>query len=133
MVETTFSQRFAQALERAGFPDERGRQGRLAKIFDVSGETIRKWLNDEGLPELKRYPEFRNLLRVNGEWLFFGNGPMEIGEPAAPYTVAHVETAVPDDVRQLVSLYLELHPVDRKEFLKILTEKVNYIRLYKGT
>lgn len=74
-----FSYRLSQALTAAGIPDDRHRRSWVAKTFNVSVETARKWLSGEAIPATKRIPLIAEKLGVRGEWLLTGRGPMYEG------------------------------------------------------
>lgn len=90
-----FSFRLNQALDEAGLPPKHhGRQVEAAKLFGVSQNAVRKWLEGEVIPELDRLPEIVKKINslvprekpVSELWLAFGRGTMR-GEPSVRLTV----------------------------------------------
>ena len=80
-----FAARLHKACDIAGLPKGRGRRIRLAELFHISGEAVRKWLDGTSIPNTKRIPEIANKLGVRGEWLLTGSGPMtDKPEPGIP-------------------------------------------------
>lgn len=70
-----FSDRMNIALDMSGFPAKgKGRQGSVAKMFGVSQQAARKWLEGESIPDTKRISEIAKKLKVSGEWLITGGG-----------------------------------------------------------
>jgi len=88
-----FSKRLHAACDFAGIVKGRGRRAELARMFGVSGESARKWLEGFSIPDTKRIPEIAKKLGVRGEWLLTGIGPMQeapeqyrdqVAEPRSP-------------------------------------------------
>ena len=52
-----------------------GRQTAVAKIFKISQEAARKWLEGESIPTFERQDQICEWAKVNYEWLMRGNGP----------------------------------------------------------
>jgi len=125
-----FAERLNQACDLAGIPSGRGRRADLARMFNVSGESARKWLSGESIPKSSRVVQIALRLGVNGEWLLTGRGEMRQAESASPtpntepgppiraQSIGEVLDqlrerlrAAPDDVRhevnQLVMRYME--------------------------
>lgn len=73
-----FSQRLHRALDLAGYERGRGRTAALARAYDVSRETARKWLTGLALPELARMIEVATDLGTSFEWLATGRGRPEL-------------------------------------------------------
>lgn len=71
-----FADRFRLALEELGISP--GEQGRLARMFNVSGAAVRKWLEGSAMPTSARIPQIADLLQVNRGWLQYGEGPMRL-------------------------------------------------------
>lgn len=70
-----FAFRLNQALDQAGIPPKgKGRQLKLASLFEVTQEGARKWLEGEGFPDTKRILEIATKLNVNAQWLLSGIG-----------------------------------------------------------
>lgn len=72
-----FSGRLNRALDEYGVPPKgKGRQGAVAKLFQVSQKGARKWLEAEGMPDTKKLPGICEELGVRLEWLLRGEEPM---------------------------------------------------------
>ena len=71
-----FARRLADALSHADIPNDRARIKIVARMFDVSRESARKWLCGETIPKTQRIIEIARTLDVNAEWLFSGRPPM---------------------------------------------------------
>lgn len=68
-----FSKNLNQALDQLGWP-QRGRIATLARVMGgLAPASVRKWLNGEGLPEVKRLGELSRLTNKSVEWLLTGN------------------------------------------------------------
>lgn len=79
-----FSERLNSALDQIGVPPKgRGRQGRVAKMFDVSQKGARKWLEGEAIPKTSRLREMAEKLGVSTEWLLTGDGPKRYPDAGA--------------------------------------------------
>jgi transcriptional regulator with XRE-family HTH domain len=77
-----FATRFNLACDRGGIPPKgRGRQRAVGRLFGVSQEAARKWLEGECFPDTKRVPAMARRLGVKAEWLLAGDDPHP-----APYT-----------------------------------------------
>lgn len=70
-----FSNRLNAVLDHAGIPPKgKGRQGVLAKIFNVSDKGARKWIEGESIPSTtKALPAIVERFGVTAEWLLTGN------------------------------------------------------------
>ncbi len=73
-VRQAFAARLRQALEELGYTPRQ--QGRLQRLFGVSGQAVRKWLEGSALPMPSRMPELAHILGVRRAWLQDGEGPM---------------------------------------------------------
>ena len=73
-----FSLRLRDALTADGIEIKRGHVAVVARIFNVSGETARKWLSGQSIPDTKRLPEIAKRLKVSALWLLSGQGPMKM-------------------------------------------------------
>lgn len=80
MVED-FHTRLAIALDAAGFPPGRGRTAALARKYEVSDESARKWLTGEATPTMKKQQAMARDFRVHPEWLIAGLGAMPYVDP----------------------------------------------------
>lgn len=101
-----FSQRLHRALDYAHIPKKRGRPAAVAKLFGVSREAARKWLDAESIPDTKRIPQIARRLQVRAEWLLSGVGPME-------------QTTMNDDLQQLIDTYNAMTETQRQELLAL--------------
>lgn len=70
-----FASRLHEICNERDLPRERGRQSALAKIFALTPNAVRKWLNGEGMPELETVIAIAKWADVNTEWLMSGRGP----------------------------------------------------------
>jgi SOS-response transcriptional repressor LexA len=72
-----FSDRFNEILDKAGIPPKgKGRQGVLAKLFDVSDKGARKWIEAESIPRFAKLTQIVEKFKETGatiEWLLTGN------------------------------------------------------------
>lgn len=72
-----FSNRLNAILDLDHIPEKgKGRQGSLAKIFDVSDKGARKWIEGESIPSLERLIDIVKEFKDTGvtiEWLLTGN------------------------------------------------------------
>lgn len=115
-----FARRLHLALDAAGFEKGRGRTGALAKEFNVSRETSRKWLNALALPELDRMIGLATRTCVAFEWLATGRGEMllpdrmRVGEACPPY--ADPET------QRLVGLIAGMSEQRRRALIQLLQD-----------
>lgn len=70
----SFHDRFLLALEHANLsPQDRGALSSIARLLDVSHQTVRKWLNGDLIP-MRRINEIGKQLKVNPTWLLTGQG-----------------------------------------------------------
>jgi transcriptional regulator with XRE-family HTH domain len=53
----------------------RGRQTQLARLFDVSQQATKKWLDGESLPKTETLNKIAEWAGVNVNWLQQGSGP----------------------------------------------------------
>lgn len=77
-VARGFAERLKLALTRNGIPDERGRAARVARHIEISHVSVKKWLDGQGLPDLKHQVALAQWLKVSFNWLSAGQGNMEI-------------------------------------------------------
>jgi transcriptional regulator with XRE-family HTH domain len=114
-----FARRLHLALDSAGFERGRARTGALAKDFNVSRETARKWLNGLTLPELDRMIGLATRARVAFEWLATGRGEMtlegiRVHDGGAPYA--------DPDTQQLVHLIAGMSDRRRRALIEFLQD-----------
>lgn len=81
---TNFGERLNEALDCAEFPKGRERRKAVSKHFEVSVETVRKWLSGESLPKMERMLEIANHSKIQSEWLANGTGPKLITNASVP-------------------------------------------------
>jgi transcriptional regulator with XRE-family HTH domain len=79
-----FADRLRHTLDRAQFVSGRKRTGALADRYEVSRESVRKWLTGLALPELPRLIELAKDFEVSFEWLATGRGQPQLGVKEAP-------------------------------------------------
>jgi transcriptional regulator with XRE-family HTH domain len=51
-------------------------QGRLSRLFGVTGQAVRKWADGTSMPSSARMAEVARILGVRRAWLQDGEGPM---------------------------------------------------------
>ncbi len=74
IVHDGFTERFTLALDEAGYADHR--QKDLGRLFGVSAQAVKKWLNGESLPTAERAPLVAEILGVRRAWLLDNEQPM---------------------------------------------------------
>lgn len=79
-IRSDFSKRLGWALSHAGVPDGKLRRAAVAKKFNVSVETTRKWLTGLVLPDPWRILAIAEELGVCAEYLLTGKGPRTVFE-----------------------------------------------------
>lgn len=67
-----------KALAEAGY--EGLPQKRLAELFGVSPQAVRKWLHAEAIPKSSRAPGIAKILGVRRVWLLDGELPVRMGD-----------------------------------------------------
>lgn len=87
-ARAAFSARFREALIEAGY--EVAHYAELGALFGVTGQAVRKWLNEEAIPNSSRAAGVAETLGVRRSWLLDGELPMrpvhtDISETASPY------------------------------------------------
>jgi hypothetical protein len=75
-VRALFASRFRQALADAGYGGSR--LSELGLLFGVTGQAVRKWLDEEALPRSSRAGEIASKLGVRRAWLLDGEQPMRL-------------------------------------------------------
>ena len=76
-----FSARLNKVLDENGFPPKgRGRQIALSDLCALSQKGVRKWLEEEGLPERVNLRKITKKFNVRIEWLEYGEGPQSNNE-----------------------------------------------------
>lgn len=105
-VRQAFAERFRKALEDLGLSISE--QSRLRRLFGVSGQAVRKWLEGTSMPTAARMPLVAEALGVRRAWLQDGEGPMRlgIGEAQDPVTGGCSLRLSDYEVRLLVRLRL---------------------------
>jgi hypothetical protein len=116
-----FAARLDKALTYAGIPPDRRRIGRVAKMFEVSKEAVRKWLAGESIPDTKRISDISRKTGVRGEWLLTEQGPMHYGDNCAEEG-GH-EERFPPHVLQLARLIAQAPPEKVQAILVLLGEQ----------
>ncbi|MCX7118119.1 MAG: hypothetical protein NTW94_09530 [Legionellales bacterium] len=70
-----FAERLNKALDLAKIPSKgKGRQTQVARLFHVSQESARKWLEGKSFPDTKRILDIARHLSINAQWLLSGIG-----------------------------------------------------------
>lgn len=73
-LKRDFSNRLHELCNNKEVPVQ-GRQTAVAKIFKISQEAARKWLEGESIPTFERQDQICEWGSVNYEWLMRGKGP----------------------------------------------------------
>lgn len=73
-VRQAFAARFRKALMDIGISPNQ--QARLARLFGLSGQAVRKWVEGQATPTTARMPEVAKILGVRRAWLQDGEEPM---------------------------------------------------------
>ncbi len=123
-----FAARLVYALTSLGY--ESGRQKELGRLFGVSGQAVRKWLEGSALPNTTRMAVVAEVLGVRRVWLQDGEPPMrpqvaEINGAAYDLSgagetdgaVANTPSGtlrIDDDEARLLSAYRLLADTDRE-------------------
>jgi transcriptional regulator with XRE-family HTH domain len=121
-----FAARLNELCGEAGLPAERGRQTRLAKLFEVTPNAARKWLLGLGLPELEVAIRIAKWADVNVEWLLTGRGAKSGDKvPTRALVVDEVlRSGTPAERRELVK-YVE-YRLDNSEVPIAAEAKARY-------
>jgi hypothetical protein len=111
-VRQAFAGRFRKALMELGFsPNE---QTRLQKLFGVSGQAARKWVEGLATPTTARMPEVARILGVRRAWLQDGEEPMRpavgAADEAGTHRKGHQELGLGGDEVRLLAAYRTLTP-----------------------
>jgi len=119
-----FSNRLNAILDKAGIPPKgKGRQGALAKIFNVSDKGARKWIEGESIPTMAKIATIVERFRYTGvtaEWLLTGNESyapnrnedLETKEDTPLYT-AQLFGGLSDEAIEFAKAWQELCPEQR--------------------
>ncbi len=73
-VRAEFAKRLREALNDLGIAHTE--QRRLERLFGVSGQAARKWVEGLSMPTPARLPQVAEALGVRRAWLQDGDGPM---------------------------------------------------------
>lgn len=120
-----FAKRFEQALQESGLNNLP--QYELGKLFDVSAQAVRKWLNAEALPNSSRAPEVAKTLQVRRAWLIDGELPMRdisisLSENAPLYST---EFSLSSQELTMISDYRKLSAPVQKSISQLLINILN--------
>ncbi|MBT4837469.1 MAG: helix-turn-helix domain-containing protein [Methylococcales bacterium] len=101
-VKNEFSKRFKLALKNLGVSENE--QKRLGKLFGVSGQAVKKWIDGQAMPSTSRIPEIARILGVQCSWLQYGfdKQGMTSHETRAEYEV------LSDDERKVIYKFRQL-------------------------
>lgn len=110
---TTFPQRLAIALADGGFPDEYGRNARLARRMDVSAAAVGKWLSGDAVPERANLRTLAKMLHVNEAWLATGEGSPN-------------DMQLSSSELRLIARYREMDERGRNTLLEMADQQVRY-------
>lgn len=113
-VRQAFAGRFRKALMELGVsPNE---QTRLARLFGLSGQAVRKWTEGLATPTAARMPEVAGILGVRRAWLQDGEEPMRpavgmVNEMTGSYRTEGLrEMALSSEEARLLMVYRKLTP-----------------------
>lgn len=80
-----FAKRFNFALDIFGVPPKhQGRSTSVAELFNLTPKGASRWVNGEVLPPTARRKEIAALLRVNFDWLEYGQNQPYVSSERAP-------------------------------------------------
>ena len=104
-IKREFSKRLNQLCDETGIPPKgKNRQAKVGKLFDVSQEGARKWLEAEGLPKFETCLAMALHFNVSVEWLLTERGPKRVAEkPRLAFT--YEEAAAARKVAEIASNY----------------------------
>lgn len=113
-IPSRFADRLAEVCVDLGLPAGRGLYTSFARMFGVTPNAARKWLNGTGMPELARVVAIAARARVNVSWLLQGYGPKRAGSERQDLgrAVADAIDVLPHQVAAEVVDYL-IYRVDR--------------------
>lgn len=118
-----FSRRFNALLDKVGVPPKhKGRQGHLAKIFDVSDKAAWKWCNAKSIPRmivLQQICDHYASANASVEWLLTGN---DIYKPDW-FMRSLTQTQTEPELEPVLEKYLQ-NPLEQDEKSDIKSEHV---------
>ena len=122
-VRQAFAGRFRKALMELGVsPNE---QTRLQKLFGVSGQAARKWVEGQATPTTARMPEVARILGVRRGWLQDGEEPMRpavgTADETGSHRKGHQEMGLSGDEARLLAVYRTLTPELRSALKAVIT------------
>lgn len=124
-VRQAFAVRFRKALMELGIsPNE---QTRLARLFGLSGQAVRKWVEGQAIPTASRMPEVAKILGVRRGWLQDGEEPMRpavgmANEKTGGYRPeGRREAALSGEEARLLAVYRTLPPELRNALKTVIT------------
>jgi len=121
-----FSSRLLIALAELGYHSNE--QNALGKLFGVSGQAVKKWINGESTPSTARMPAIASTLGVRRAWLFDGEGAMReisvtrIEESKAEYLPSSQSLSISQDESDLLYFYRRLPEPVRTTFKELLEQ-----------
>ena len=124
LVRQAFAGRFRKALMELGVsPNE---QTRLQKLFGVSGQAVRKWVEGQATPTTARMPEVARILGVRRAWLQDGEEPMRplavgTADETGLYQKGRQEIGLSGDEARLLAVYRTLTPELRSALKAVIT------------
>lgn len=78
-VRAAFAERLHECIREMGYSTHQ--QTALGRLFGVSGQAVRKWLNGHALPTAARVVPVARALGVNPSWLLHGEGAKYLHMP----------------------------------------------------
>lgn len=100
-----FAQRLLEVCNDKKLP-ERGRLKQLGKLFGVSYQAAKRWLDAETFPQTETLLAIAEWGQVNVNWLLQGVGPKRAAPPEATVTAAEGINQLPDDDKLQVIDYM---------------------------
>ena len=118
-----FTERFKQALDEAGLAAKSRKE--LGRMFGVTGQAIKKWLEGESIPSAERAPLVARKLDVRRAWLLDNELPMRVLNGAI--TEDGMDYGIPDhklsyEEQQMLQQYRRLSKRQQKNWLKLLKD-----------
>ena len=122
-VHDGVTERFKLALEGAGLDGYK--QKDLGRLFGVSAQAVKKWLNGESIPTAERAPLIAKKLGVRRAWLLDNELPMSALHGAITEEVGHDYQPTPAislsvDEYRLLTQYRQLPKQQQQDLSRLL-------------